>query len=183
MSTRHTWCFIIACLTWLSDSNADILNVQRYSPFKVIDGTSAELNVIKKTLKCDETPELGVGNCGTKCLKNEKMETGCPGFIVDSADGNKCTLCQISKIQDIQNSRYTPLTNEHMVVLLSTEESTVPEVSMNFDEVNPETITGINTMGATTNVCPSDYVDGINGKSLYLHDGGKVRLTGSEHAC
>ena len=78
---------------------------------------------------------------------------------------------------------YTIFTDKHKIVLLLEQESTNPEVSMSFDDVNNETITGINTIGTTSNVYPSDYVIGKNGKSLYLHDGGKVRLSGSEHAC
>ena len=86
-------------------------------------------------------------------------------------------------IQDVQYSTYTPLNNRHKIALLLTEENTNPDVSISFDDVDGETITGINTVGTTSNVDQSDYVGGKNGKSLYLHDGGKVRLNGSEYGC
>ena len=167
----------------LKNVNVDNFNIQTYSPFKVIGGSSAEINVIHKTLKCDENPELEIQNCARTCLKMEGDGTGCPGFIVDSYQGNKCKLCGISETQDVQNSLHTTLTNDHKVVLLLGQQSTNPEVSMSFDDVDDETISGINTIGTTSNVNPSDYLNGKSGKSLYLHDGGKVRLSGSEHAC
>ena len=82
----------------LKNVNADIFNIQTYSPFKVIGGTSAEINVINKTLKCEENPELEIQNCARQCLKMEGDGTGCPGFIVDSSQGKKCKLCGISDI-------------------------------------------------------------------------------------
>ena len=99
-----------------------------------------------------------------------------------SSKGNKCTKCLLSEIQDVQNLAFTPLTKEHKVVLLS-KVNTNPDVSMNFDDVNDETITGTNTIGTTINVDQLDYINGKNGNSLYLHDGGKVRMTGSQHSC
>ena len=183
MLLQNNLFLIIVNLAMLEIVNADIFNIQTYSPFKVIGENSAEINVIHKTLNCNKNPELEMQNCARQCLKREGDGTGCPGFIVDSSQGNKCKLCGISKIQDVQNSVYTTLTDRHKVVLLLGQESTNPEVSMSFDDVTDETITGINTIGTTSDVDPSDYLNGKNSKSLYLHDGGKVRLAGSEHAC
>ena len=183
MFLQNNLFLITVCLAVLKTISARIINIQPYSPFKMIGGNSAEINVINKTLKCDGNPELEIKNCARKCLKMEVDGTGCPGFIVDSSRGNKCALCGISEFRDVQNSTYTTLANSHKVVLLLGQERTNPEVSMSFDNVNDETITGINTIGTTSFVEPSDYVNGKNGKSLYLHDGGKVRLSGSEHAC
>ena len=41
----------------------------------------------------------------------------------------------------------------------------------------------VGTVGRVSNVVDSDYEAGIKNTALYLHDGGKMALTGSETTC
>ena len=54
---------------------------------------------------------------------------------------------------------------------------------MNFDSHTGTTIPGTGTEGTTSGVLETDFVTGIRGTSLYIHDGGKVALAGSSKEC
>ena len=69
------------------------------------------------------------------------------------------------------------------VVYLLKSKPVNPEVSMNFENHSGKTVPGTGTEETTTNVVEDDFVSGIKGTDLYLHDGGKVALIGSSTEC
>ena len=95
---------------------------------------------------------------------------------------NVCFLCEVSNITEVQGSSYSMFGTNDVVYLLKSK-PVKPEVSMNFDSHSGNTIPGTGTEGTTTNVVEDDFVSGIKGTGLYLHDGGKVALTGSNTEC
>ena len=151
-------------------------------PYKKISGSSTtEINKIGSTLTCNEQRN-SLKDCATECLNKSLTDTGCPGFFWDSTQDDVCFLCEVSNITEVQGSSYSMFGTNDIVYLLKSK-LVKPEVSMNFDSHSGNTIPGTGTEGTTTNVVEDDFVSGIKGTGLYLHDGGKVALTGSSTEC
>ena len=54
---------------------------------------------------------------------------------------------------------------------------------MDFDNYTSNTIYGTGTEGTIISLTASDHMTGVKGKGLYVHGGGKVRITGSGTEC
>ena len=118
-----------------------------------------------------------------ECYEREHNGSGCPGFYGEPLqDGGRCYICHPSSLLEIESSLQTTFNSSHTLYLL-TLRSVVPEISMNFDNYTDITIYGKGTTGTKSGVVDSDHVDGIKDKALYLHDGGRVSLTGLEGEC
>ena len=160
---------------------SESFNPEIQMPYRKISGSSTtEINKIGLTLTCNEQRN-SLKNCATECL-NGNLNTGCPGFFGDSTHNNVCFLCKVSNITEVQGSSHSVFGTNDVVYLLKSK-PVKPEVSMNFDSHSGNTIPGTGTEGTTTNVVEDDFVSGIKGTGLYLHDGGKVALTGSSTQC
>ena len=160
---------------------SESFNPEIQMPYKKILGSSTtEINTIGSTLTCDEQ-RSSLKDCATECL-NRSFNSGCPGFFWNTTQNNVCYLCHVSNITEIQGSSYTVYGTNDVIYLLKPK-SVKPEVSLNFENHNGNTIPGTGTEGTITNVVEDDFVSGIKGTGLYLHDGGKVALTGSSTEC
>ena len=156
-------------------------NPEIQMPYEKISGSSTpEINKIGSTLTCNDE-RSSLKDCATECF-NRSLDTGCPGFFWDTSQTNVCHLCHVSNITEVQGSSFTTFESNDVVYLLKSK-PVKPEVSMNFDSHNGNTIPGTGTEGTTTNVVEDDFVSGIKGTGLYLHDGGKVAMTGSSTEC
>ena len=80
-------------------------------------------------------------------------------------------------------NNFNTIFDKNLNVYLLQHDKIEPEISVDFDNYSGNTIYGRGVVGTAINVVDSDHVEGITGKGLYLHDGGKVRLTGSGTEC
>ena len=150
--------------------------------YKKISGSSTtEINKIGSTLTCNEQ-RSSPKDCANECLNKSLTDSGCPGFFLNATQSNVCFLCEVSNITEVQGSSFSVFGTNDVVYLLKSK-PVKPVVSVNFDSHSGNTIPGTGTEGTTTNVVEDDFVSGIEGTGLYLHDGGKVALTGSSTQC
>ena len=103
-------------------------------------------------------------------------------ILLDATQNNVCYLCHVSNITEVQGSSFTTFETNDIIYLLKSKPAEA-DVSMNFDSHSGNTIPATGTEGTTTNVVEEDFVSGIKGTGLYLHDGGRVALTGSSTEC
>ena len=151
-------------------------------PFTKISGSSTlEINKIESTLTCDEERN-SLEDCATECFERSLTNTGCPGFYVDGSQNENCFLCNISSWTEIAENSYTSFHSDDLLYLLKSK-SVSPETTLGFDNYTGSTIYGKKLVGTASGIADSDHVSGINGKALYLHDGGKVFLPGSGTDC
>ena len=151
-------------------------------PYEKISGSSTtEITKIGSTLTCNEQ-RSSLKDCAIECFIRSLTNTGCPGFFWDTTQNNVFHMCHVSNITEVQGSSFTTFESNHIIYLLKSK-PVKPEVSMNFDSHSGNTIPGTGTEGTTTNVVEDDFVSGIKGTGLYLHDGGRVALTGSSTEC
>ena len=161
---------------------SESFNPEIQMPYKKISGSSTkEINKLGSTLTCNEE-RSSLKDCATECYNRKTMSIGCPGFYWDTSENDVCYLCHVSNITEVQGSSYTVFTDNDIIYLLKSRPAE-PDVSMNFDSHSGNTIPGTGTEGTTTNVVEDDFVSGIKGTGLYLHDGGRVALTGSSTEC
>ena len=157
-------------------------NPEIHMPYKKISGSSTtEINKIGSTLTCNEQ-RSSLKECASECYNRDTTSTGCPGFFWDTTQNEVCHLCHVSNITEVQDSSYTVFSNNDIIYLLKSRPAEA-DVSMNFDSHSGNTIPATGTEGTTTNVVEEDFVSGIKGTGLYLHDGGRVALTGSSTEC
>ena len=146
-------------------------------PFKAISGSyTTEIDSIGETLNCDEQRN-SLKECATECY-DRSLNTGCPGFYTDITQNGVCHLCHAANSSEPKTSF-----NSDDILYLLTTRRVVPEVSMDFDNHTSDTIYGTGTEGTITDLAESDHVTGVKGKGLYIHGGGKVRITGSGTEC
>ena len=151
-------------------------------PYSAVQGNSPKLTVIDTTLTCNEE-RISTRDCAMECYKRELNGSGCPGFYRESlTGGGGCYICHPSSLTEIQSSLYTIFNSSHTVYLLKLK-SAVPEISVNFDNYTDTTVFEKGIIGTKSGVMDSDHVEGIKGKALYLHGGGRVSLTGLEREC
>ena len=147
-------------------------------PFKAISGSSTtEIDSIGETLNCDEQRN-SLKECATECYNRSSTNTGCPGFYTDTTQNGVCHLCHAARSSEPKTSF-----NSDDILYLLTTRRVVPEVSMHFDNYTSDTIYGTGTEGTIIDLAESDHVPGVKGKGLYVHGGGKVRITGSGTEC
>ena len=160
------------------------LNATNQMPFTVIPGNNVESSKLDKTLTCDQQ-RSDIKVCASQCIDLHQNGSGCPGFYTDKTQSGNCHVCHVSSLNEIQSNSYMTFTSDHLVYLILTYNTTEPDVAMDLDQFSSGTnlMNGMNTDGTTTNIAESDLVDAINGKGVYLHDEGKIRLTGSETEC
>ena len=148
-------------------------------PYKTVSWHSAQIDF---TLTCNEE-RRSTRNCAIDCYKRELNGGGCPGFYSETLQNEGgCYICHPSSFPEIQSSLHTIFNSNHTLYLLKVK-SAVPEISMNFDNYTDTTVYGKGTTGTKSGVADSDHVEGIKDKALYLHDGGRVSLTGLEGEC
>ena len=153
-------------------------NPEIQMPYKAISGSStAEINVIGSTLYCNEQRN-SLKECATECYNRSSTNTGCPGFYTDTTQNSVCHLCHVATASEVKTSF-----NSDDILYLLTTRRVVPEVSMDFDNYTSDTIYGVGTEGTIIGLAESDHVTGVKGKGLYVHGGGKVRITGSGTEC
>ena len=151
-------------------------------PFKKIVGSSTtEINKIGSTLTCEEKRN-SMKDCATECFEKSLTNTGCPGFYSDSTVKNICYLCRVSNSSGVIKGLHSTFT-QNSSLYLSRHIKIEPDISVDFENYSGTTIYGKGVVGTAINVVDSDRVEGIIGKGLYLHGGGKVRLTGSGTEC
>ena len=152
-------------------------NPQIQMPYKTIPGSStSEIDSIRETLNCDEQRN-SLSECATECY-DRSLNTGCPGFYTDTTQNGICHLCHAATSSEAKTS----FSSEDILYVLRTQWA-VPEVSMDFDNYTSDIIYGTGTEGTIIGLAESDHVTGVNGNGLYIHGGGKVRITGSGTGC
>ena len=147
--------------------------------------------------------------CSIICLS----DPGCPGFYTDTTQSNNCYICHVSNITEVQTSMHKSFGNNDKLYLLKSKPVTpdvsmsfdshtgnivdgIGEIYFNLNLLKISLswkhllkwylsvyLVHLGIVGTTANVVDSDYVDGVLNSGLYLHDGGKVALTGSETSC
>ena len=173
---------IVLTLIFLSIRDVHGFVPQIQMPFKKIFGSSAtEINKIGSTLICEEE-RYSLRNCATECFDRSLTSDGCPGFYSNSIANNSCYLCRVSNSSEVPNNLITKFDRNSNIYLLQ-HDKIDPEISVDFQNYSGNTIFGKGVVGTAINVADSDHVEGITGKGLYLHGGGKVRLTGSGTEC
>ena len=159
-------------------SSAFIPEIQM--PYYALPGNSSQITAIDTTLTCNES-RTSTRDCAMECYEREFSGSGCPGFYRESFPGG-CFICHPSSLAEIQSSLHTSFDANHILYLLMLK-STVPQISVNFDNYTSTHIYGKGTTGTKSGVVDSDHVDGIKDKALFLHVGDKVSLTGLEGEC
>ena len=148
-------------------------------PCKTVSWDSVQIDF---TLTCNEN-RTSTRNCAIDCYKRELNGSGCPGFYSESLQiEGGCYICHASSFAEIQSSLHTIFNSNYTLYLLKLK-SAVPEISVNFDNYTDTTVYGKRTTGIKSRVIDSDHVEGIKDKALYLHDGGRMSLTGLEGEC
>ena len=171
---------MILLLNYCFQSSAFLPEIQM--PYKTISWGSAEITTINSTLTCNEN-RTSTRDCAIDCYKRELNGSGCPGFYRESLQGEgRCYICHPSSFAEIQSSLHTMFNSNHTLYLMNLKLA-VPEISMNFDNYTDTIVFGKGTIGTKSGVVDTDHVEGIKGKALYLHDGGRVTLTGLEGEC
>ena len=151
-------------------------------PFTKISGSSiTEINKIGSTLICEEERD-SLKDCATECFDRSLTNTECPGFYSNSTAKNKCHLCRVANSTEVLNNVHIIFDDNSKFYLLQ-HDIIEPEISVDFENYSGNIIYGKGAVGTAINVVDSDYVEGITGKGLYLHNGGKVHLTGSGTEC
>ena len=169
--------FLMLLLHWTCQSLAFLPENQM--PYKTVSWDSVQIDF---TLTCNES-RTSTRGCAIDCYKRELNGSGCPGFYRESLQGEgHCYICHPSSFAEIQSSLHTIFNSNHTLYLL-TLKSAMPEISVNFDNYTDITVYGKGTTGTKSGVVDSDHVEGIKDKALYLHDGGRVTLTGLEGEC
>ena len=153
-------------------------NPEIQMPYKTIPGSStAEISTVGSTLTCNEQ-RASVKECATECYNRSSTNTGCPGFYTDITQNGVCHLCHAANSSEPKTSF-----NSDDILYLLTTRRVVPEVSIDFDNYTSDTIYGTGTEGTIIGLAESDHVTGVKGNGLYVHGGGKVRITGSGTEC
>ena len=146
-------------------------------PFKTILGSStSKMDSIGGTLNCNEQRN-SLKECATECYSRSSKNTGCPGFYTYTTQNGVCHLCHPHSSEP-----KTSFNSDDILYLLTTRR-VVPEVFMDFENYTSDTIYGTGTEGTIIGLAESDHVTGVKGKGLYVHGGGKVRITGSGTEC
>ena len=157
-------------------------NPEIQMPYEKISGSSTtEINKRGSTLTCNEQIN-SLKDCAIECFDRSLTNTGCPGFFWDTTQNEVCYLCHVSNITEVQGSSFTTIETNDIIYLLKSRPAEA-DVSVNFDSHSGNAIPATGTEGTTTNVVEEDFVSGIKGTGLYLHDGGRVALTGSSTEC
>ena len=99
-------------------------------------------------------------------------------WILDTTHNGVCHLCHVARSSEAKISF-----NSDDILYLLTTRRVVPEVSMDFDNYTSDSIYGTGIEGTIIGLAESDHVTGVKGKGLYVHGGGKVRITGSGTEC
>ena len=86
------------------------------------------------------------------------------------------------RLSPVSSEPKTSFNSDDILYLLTTRR-VVPEVSIDFDNYTSDTIYGTGTEGTIIGLAESDHVTGVKGEGLYVHGGGKVRITGSGTEC
>ena len=163
-----------------------LVSARNQMPFTVISGSKVESSKLTKTLTCDQQRN-DIQICASECFNMHQngSGSGCPGFLTDKTQSENCHICHVSSLGEINSNSFTTFTGDHLVYLILTHNTADPDIAMDFDQFSSgdNLINGTNTDGTTTNIVESDLVDAINGKGVYLHDEGKIRLTGSGSEC
>ena len=139
--------------------------------------STSEIDSIGETLNCNEQRN-SLKECATECYNRSSTNTGCPGFYTDTTQNDVCHLCHAATSSEPNTSF-----NSDDILYLLTTRRVVPEVSIDFDNYTSDTIYGTGTEGTIIGLAGSDHVTGVKGKGLYVHGGGKVRITGSGTEC
>ena len=172
--------FLILLLHRTCQSLAFLPEIQM--PYKTVSWDSGQIGTIDSTLTCNEE-RTSTRDCAIDCYKRELNGSGCPGFYRESLNvGGECYICHPSSLAEIRSSLHTSF-NSSLTLYLLKLKSSVPEISVNFDKYTDTTVYGKGTTGTKSGVMNSDHVEGIKDKALYLHDGGRVSLTGLEGEC
>ena len=162
------------CLTRLITG----FNPEIQMPYKAISGSStSEIDAVGTTLRCNEQRN-SLKECATECYNRSSSNTGCPGFYTDTTQNGVCHLCHPATSAEAKTS----FSSGDVLYLLTTRKA-IPEVSMDFENYTSNTIYGTGTEGTIIGLAASDHVTGVEGKGLYVHGGGKVRITGSGTEC
>ena len=157
-------------------------NLEIQLPYKAISGSStAEISAIGSTLTCNEQ-RTTIKECATDCYHRRSTQTGCPGFCADSNQSDVCHVCHVSVHSEVSGNLFTSFSSDDVLYLLTTRRF-VPEVFMDFENYTSDTIYGTGTEGTIIGLAASDHITGVKGKGLYVHGGGKVRITGSGTEC
>ena len=157
-------------------------NPEIQMPYMAISGTStAEISAIGSTLTCNEQ-RTTIKECATECYNRRSTETGCPGFYASANHSGACHLCHASVHGEVSGNLFTSFSNEDTLYVLKTKR-VIPKVSIDFDNYTSDTIFGTGTEGTIIDLAVSDHIIGVKGKGLYVHGGGKVRITGSGTEC
>ena len=153
-------------------------NPEIQMPYKAISGSSMTgISAIGSTLRCNEQRN-SLKECATQCFNRSSTNTGCPGFYTDTTQNGVCHLCHAATSSEAKTS----FSNDDVLYLLTTK-GVVPDVFMDFDNYSSDTIYGTGTEGTIIGLTASDHITGVKGKGLYVHGGGKVRITGSGTEC
>ena len=151
-------------------------------PYEAVSWNSRQIATINFTLTCNEN-RGSTRDCAIECYRRDVNGSGCPGFSLESCQsGSVCHICHPSSLAEIHSSLHTMFNSNKTLYLLRLK-STVPEISVNFDNYTDTILYGKGTTGTKSGVVDSDHVEGIKDKALYLHDGGRVTLTGLEGEC
>ena len=155
-----------------------VFNPEIQMPYIAISGSStAEIDAIGATLNCNEQRN-SLKECATQCFNRSSTNTGCAGFYTDTTQNGVCHLCHAATSSEAKTS----FSSDDVLYLLTTKRL-VPEVSMDFENYTSDTIYGAGTEGTIIGLTASDHITGVKGKGLYVHGGGKVRITGSGTEC
>ena len=148
--------------------------------FKQIPGTStAEITKIGSTLTCNEQRST-MRDCVQECYSRNSTDTGCSGFYTDSTLDGDCYLCHVSNLNEVDGGMFSTFEASNLIYILR-HRPPEPEVALSFDTHSGTTIPGTGTEGTTSNVVEGDYVSGISGTALYIHDEGKSGFDRIQH--
>ena len=176
MGSSVYYALVILICYWLA--LIQTFNPEIQMPFRAISASSTvEINAIGLTLNCNEQRN-SLKECAIECFIRSSSNTGCPGFYTDTTQNGVCHLCHAATSSEAKTSFST----DDVLYLLTTKR-VVPEVSMDFDNYTSDLIYGTGTVGTIIGLAASDHITGVKGKGLYVHGGGKVRITGSGTEC
>ena len=167
------WLLIVLCSGKVV---AEEYRPEQLMPYRKIQGTDSDVNIISNTVKCVDTRQT-LRDCSEECFKKRHSGDMCVGFL--TSDGATCELCEPTGGAD-----HTLISPGHTLYLLQGE-APIPNIHLDMEgiDLGSNTVTGVGVNGTTTNLMQDDLFQGIIGQSVRFLNGKRIVATVDTPQC